>query len=80
MKNTFKCVCYEKEHTIGNTSPEGKMLIKFINELGEDIKVTSMLSGKSYMIPRIYIAVHGLKGAKVDYDALYYKFPEANQG
>ena len=78
MKNVFKCVCYEQKHEIGNTSPEGKMLIKFINELGENIKVTSMLSGKSYMIPRIYIAVHGLKGDKVDYDALHYGFKEVN--
>lgn len=73
---TFKCVCYLKEHTVQDTSPQGKMLIKFIEELGEDIKVTSLLSGKSYMIPRIYIAVHGLSGDKVDYVALECGFPE----
>lgn len=72
----FKCVCYEKEHEIGDGTPEGRMLIGFIKELGENINVQSMLSGKTYSIPRIYIAVHGLQGDKLDYLALQVKLKE----
>lgn len=73
---TFKCLCGEKEHTVGDTTLEGKMLIGFIEKLGEVIKVTSLLSGKTYLVPRIYIAVHGLSGDKLDYLALQYELEE----
>lgn len=73
---TFKCVCWEKEHKVGEESPQGQMLTSLIETMGKDIKVLSMLSGKAYMVPRIYIAVHGLRGDKLDFIAIDYKFKE----
>lgn len=73
---TFACICYQKSHDIGDSTPEGRMLIKFIDELGTMIGVTSLLSGKTYNFPRIYIACHGIVGAEVDYIALHFGLEE----
>lgn len=43
-----------------------RWVLKMIKELGYYITVTSTKTGKSYKVPRHYIALHGLKGDKLD--------------
>jgi hypothetical protein len=49
----MKCICKDKEH---QASP---LVEQLIAELGENINVTC--NNKTYSVPRIFIAVHGLK-------------------
>lgn len=37
-----------------------------VNRLGETIRVTSLATGKTYLVQRHYIALHGLKEAELD--------------
>ena len=65
MKRKFSCTCQELSHTIDTTIPIFKELYNIIKLNGEIIPVTIIDKG-SYLVPRIYIAMHGLKVQQID--------------
>jgi hypothetical protein len=62
MRKTYPCTCKRGEHTVSLLTPDWAMFYRLVKEKGEDIDVTYAENGKTYIVPRIYIAIHGLKG------------------
>lgn len=66
MKRTFKCPCDKKEHILDvRNSHVWDFVAKTIDELGENMTLQVLETGKKYSVPRIYIAMHGIKGHEV---------------
>ena len=65
MKKKYKCPCKEGIHTVDIENPIYKELHRLIKLQGEIISVTVLNKG-SYLVPRIYIAIHGLKAREID--------------
>lgn len=57
----FNCSCKEGFHKIDISIPIWAYVADTIIKLGEMIKVTNTIEGKTYFVQRIYIAIHGLK-------------------
>lgn len=56
------CFCGEPLHY---QNPAMQALVEeFVNKLGSEIQVT--INGRSWMVPRHYIALHGLVAAEVE--------------
>ena len=62
---TYPCPCKEGKHEIDEKKGLYEFLVETIEKQGEYIKVTSAKTGKSYSVPRIYIAMHGVKGNEI---------------
>jgi len=63
MIKVHKCPCKQKEHKIDTSFLKYQMLDQFISELGYYIPVFAF--GNHYNVPRIYIAMHGLKAQEL---------------
>ena len=57
----LECPCEEKRHAVDLDIPVWAYIYTTIQKLGETISI-SLAGGKTYAVPRIYIAIHGLKG------------------
>ena len=61
-KRTFICPCKKGKHELNLTNnPVWDYVAKTIDEHGELVKVKIIGEEKEYYIPRIFIAIHGLK-------------------
>jgi len=69
-----KCACGQPLHYTDSNLQ--RLVIEIINNLGPDIKVTLMDGSRSWMIPRHFIALHGLKGQEIVEVAEKYGFKE----
>lgn len=58
----YKCPCIEGSHVIDLQFEEWMIFAKLVRDLGENQNVHYIGNGKTYIVPRIYIAKHGLKG------------------
>lgn len=64
MSTVYHCHC-GKNHIFDETKPVYKWVMKQVKKMGETVWVTSAFNNKTYLIPRLYIATHGLKGKEV---------------
>lgn len=71
MSRTFKCTCKDGYHELDTTFPVWDYIARTIDELGEEIPVQVLGGTDEYLVPRIYIAIHGLKA--VDLPRLGFK-------
>lgn len=61
MSEEKMCACGRPLHY---SDPEiRRMVQEFVNELGEEVKV--VVGNRSWMVPRHYIALHGLKAQEL---------------
>lgn len=58
---TFDCHC-GKKHTIDPTNPTWELFLVMVDQYGEDAHITMIDTGKRYIVPKIYIAIHGVMG------------------
>lgn len=61
----IKCPCDAGYHTVDMDLSEWKLAIKLIRDFGETIEVQHIPSNTIYIVPRFYIAIHGIKGAEL---------------
>lgn len=61
MKKTYKCPCQEGTHTIDLTTPVYKTLYHIIKQKGELVNCSVIGTPTTFKVPRIFIAMHGLK-------------------
>lgn len=65
MKKKYQCICKELSHTIDTKELEWRFFKASVDSMGE--LITIQVLGKGiYLVPRIYIAKHGLKGSHID--------------
>lgn len=62
MSRIFTCPCKDGFHNIATSFPVWAYVVHTIDKFGEFVKVSYAPTGKTYSVPRIYIAIHGLKG------------------
>ena len=71
-KNSILCACGKPLHY---TDPVHEELVRsFVARFGEKIKVT--VNGRSFMVPRHFIALHGLRASEILQIAARYGFEE----
>lgn len=58
---SFECPCKEGFHIVDISVKEWAIVADQIKELGDKMKITITGTQKSYLVPRIYIAVHGIR-------------------
>lgn len=61
MANKQKCACGRELHYTDKANQ--LMVQKLVDQLGENVKVIYTGNGKTYLVQRHFIALHGLKGA-----------------
>ena len=68
MNKTYTCPCREGQHTLDTHFPVWAYVAQTIDTLGEYID--TVVIGENgevvkYRVPRIYIAIHGIKGSEM---------------
>ena len=68
------CACGKPLHY---SNPLLQQLVEqMITEFGENMKITNVDTGKSYLVPKHFIALHGIKGRELAKLAEQYGFKE----
>lgn len=65
MLRTYACHCQAGKHTVDIGLEPWVYLAQIISELGALQTVVLAETNKKYLVPRIYIAKHGLKAKEV---------------
>jgi len=53
-----------------------ELVERIVQRLGPDIAITALETGRTWLVPRHYIALHGLNSADLPVLADVYGFPE----
>lgn len=61
----IKCPCEQGFHTVDIDNPMWRDALQLIKDFGETIEVQYIPTNSIYIIPRFYIAIHGITGAEL---------------
>lgn len=61
----YKCVCAEGSHSVDTSNPVLKYFEEIVGDKGEEVPITVARKG-TFLVPWIYIAMHGIKFSKID--------------
>ena len=62
---TLRCPCSEGKHIIDISEPQWQFVYSQIEQHGETINTFYLPTKQRFLVPRIFIAKHGLKGKEL---------------